>query len=157
MISTEQDAITVRVLDLSREIDREALYDLRWRVLREPLGLARGTEQIAADFEVDTLHIGAFDAQSRLVGCATLVPANSGIQLRAMAVDPTRQRSGIGAAVLSAAATAARTAEQPLWCEARAHAVGFYERNGWAVESGLFEVPRIGPHYRMRLCSSEFL
>jgi GNAT superfamily N-acetyltransferase len=147
----EPETIVVRVLDFSEEIEQEALYDLRWRVLRDPLGLARGTERIAADFDSDTVHIGAFDLGSRLVGCATLIPAEGGLQLRAMAVDPTRQGSGIGAAVLSAAADIAREADQSLWCEARAHAVGFYERNGWVIESDLFEVPRIGPHYKMRL------
>ncbi len=143
--------IFVRALDLSFPAEQEALYDLRWRVLRDPLGLARGTERIAADFDPDAVHLGAFDAESRLVGCATLIPAEGGIQLRAMAVDPAWQGTGVGAAVLTSAAEVAQEREQSLWCEARAHAVGFYERSGWAVESDLFEVPRIGPHYRMRL------
>jgi GNAT superfamily N-acetyltransferase len=149
----EANALFVRLLDLSVSEELEALYDLRWRVLREPLGLGRGTERIAADFDSHTAHIGAFDTESRLVGCATLISAGNGLQLRAMAVDPARQRSGVGAAVLQAAAQIARDAGQSLWCEARAHAVGFYERNGWAVESELFDVPTIGPHYRMRLRS----
>lgn len=150
----EPSTLFVRRLDLSEETEQEALYDLRWRVLREPLGLAQGTERIAADFDADTVHIGAFDADSRLVGCATLIPAGNGLQLRAMAVDPARQRGGVGVAVLGAAAGIARDAGQSLWCEARAHAVGFYERNGWAVESEQFDVPTIGPHYRMRLRSA---
>lgn len=149
----EAKTLFVRLLDLSVIGEREALYDLRWRVLREPLGLGRGTERIAADPDAHTVHIGAFNSESHLVGCATLIPAGDGLQLRAMAVDPDRQRSGVGAAVLQAAAQVAREAGQSLWCEARAHAVGFYERNGWAVESELFDVPTIGPHYRMRLRS----
>jgi GNAT superfamily N-acetyltransferase len=150
----EANSILVRALDLSEETEQEALYDLRWRVLRDPLGLARGTERIAADFDPGSVHLGAFDAEARLMGCASLIPTEDGLQLRAMAVDPIRQGSGIGAAILRAAAGIAREKGEPLWCEARAHAVGFYERNGWAVESDLFEVPRIGPHYRMRLRSS---
>lgn len=146
--------VFVRVLDLSVETEQEALYDLRWRVLREPLGLGRGTERIAADFDPGTVHLGAFDGESRLVGCASLIPADGGLQLRAMAVDPLRQKSGVGAAILTLAAEIAQGQAQSLWCEARAHAVGFYERNGWAIESDLFEVPRIGPHYRMRLRSA---
>ena len=149
-----QETVFVRPLDLSIETEQEALYDLRWRVLREPLGLARGTERIAADFDSGAVHIGAFDAESRLVGCASLIPAESGLQLRAMAVDPMRQGAGIGAAILTSAAEVAREHGVSLWCEARAHAVGFYERSGWVIESDLFDVPRIGPHYRMRLPSS---
>jgi GNAT superfamily N-acetyltransferase len=116
--------------------------------------MTRGTERIAADYDADTVHLGAFDAESRLVGCASLIPADSGLQLRAMAVDPTRQGEGIGAAILKAAASVAREKGQSLWCEARAHAVGFYERSGWTVEGDQFEVPRVGPHYRMRLRAS---
>lgn len=147
----EAETVFVRMLDLSVEREREALYDLRWRVLRKPLGMERGTERIAADFDAGTIHLGAFAGESRLVGCATLIPAGGGLQLRAMAVDPDQRRSGIGAAVLGAAAAVARESGQSLWCEARAHAVGFYERSGWAIEGALFDVPIIGPHYRMRL------
>ena len=150
----EADTIFVRALDFSDGTEQEALYDLRWRVLRDPLGMSRGTERIAADYDADTVHLGAFDAESRLVGCASLIPAEDGLQLRAMAVDPTRQGGGVGAAILKAAAGIAREKGQSLWCEARAHAVGFYERGGWTVEGDLFEVPRIGPHYRMRLRAS---
>jgi GNAT superfamily N-acetyltransferase len=150
----QADTILIRALDFSDETEQETLYDLRWRVLRDPLGLTRGTERIAADFEADTVHLGAFDGESRLVGCASLIPAEDGLQLRAMAVDPIWQGTGIGAAILKAAAGIAREREQSLWCEARAHAVKFYERSGWTVESDLFDVPTIGPHYRMRLRSS---
>ncbi|MBC8102740.1 MAG: GNAT family N-acetyltransferase [Cytophagales bacterium] len=149
----ELETVFVRQLDLSRETEREALYDLRWRVLREPLGLARGTEQIAADPDPATIHLGAFVAPARLVGCATLVRTGGDLQLRAMAVDPASQGAGVGAAILREAAQVAANANvrRSLWCEARAHAVGFYQRAGWVVESGPFEVPQIGPHYRMRL------
>jgi GNAT superfamily N-acetyltransferase len=150
----EPNTILVRRLDFSDGIEQEALYDLRWRVLREPLGMERGTERIAADFDAGTVHLGAFDAESRLVGCCSLIPTDTGLQLRAMAVDPIWQGTGIGAAILKAAAGIAREREQSLWCEARAHAVRFYERSGWAVESDVFEVPRVGAHYRMRLRSS---
>ncbi len=150
----EADSIFVRALDLSDEAEQEALYDLRWRVLREPLGMARGTEQIAADFDPGAVHLGASDAEGRLAACTSLIPAEDGLQLRAMAVDPIYQGTGLGAALLKAAAGIAREREQSLWCEARAHAVGFYERSGWVVESELFDVPRIGPHYRMRLRAS---
>ncbi|MES2461758.1 MAG: GNAT family N-acetyltransferase [Armatimonadota bacterium] len=150
----EPNTIFVRTLDFSEETEQEALYDLRWRVLRDPLGMERGTERIAEDFDADTVHFGAFDTDSRLVGCASLIPKDNGLQLRAMAVDPIWQGTGVGAAILKAAADIARETEQSLWCEARAHAVRFYERSGWAVESDVFEVPRVGPHYRMRLRSS---
>lgn len=140
---------TVRRLDPASAEEREALYDLRFRVLREPLGLARGTERITQDFDPGTTHLGAFTPEGRLVGCATLVEKD-GLQLRAMAVDPDWQGRGVGAAILRGAAAVAVGRDTPLWCEARAHAVGFYERAGWEAEGEEFLVARIGPHYVMR-------
>jgi hemoglobin len=139
--------VIVRCLDFTDPGEVEALYDLRYRVLREPLGLPRGSERIAQDPEPTTTHLGAFNDASPLIGCATLIE-NDGLQLRAMAVARDWQGRGVGSAVLRAAAEIA--ADRPLWCEARVHAVGFYAQADWTVEGDVFDVPDIGPHYRMR-------
>jgi hypothetical protein len=36
-----------------------------------------------------------------------------------------------------------------VWCNARTPAVGLYERAGFAIESGEFEIEGIGPHFVM--------
>jgi len=141
--------ILVRQLDLTAPRERAALNDLRWRLLREPLGLPRGTETLAQDEDATTIHLGAFTQEGQLIGCASLI-ANEGIQLRAMAVDGSVQGQGVGAAILQEAGRIADTRQESLWCQARTYAVGFYERSGWHIEGDLFDVPKIGPHYVMR-------
>ena len=121
--------MTVSFIDIGSDVERDALYDLRFRVLREPLGLPRGTERIAQDDDAATVHIGAFTAEGQLVGAATLIE-NDGLQLRAMAVEPTLQGKGVGAAILVEAARVAAERGAALWCDARDHAVGFYEKAG---------------------------
>ena len=38
-----------------------------------------------------------------------------------------------------------------VWCNARTPARGFYERYGFVAEGEEFELPDIGPHFRMSL------
>ncbi len=75
-------------------------------------------------------------------------------QLRGMATEPAYQGRGLGTLLLQWGEK--RLAEQPeyayvdlLWCNARAPAVKFYEKNGWALASAVFEIPTVGPHYVM--------
>ena len=109
---------------------------LRHRVLRA--GLPRDAAIFDGDDERPTIHLGAFDAPDEpIVGCVTLVrrpyAGVDGWQLRGMAVDAGRQRGGVGGAMLAAvdARVAFAGLGGPLWCNARAHAVGFYARHGW--------------------------
>jgi GNAT superfamily N-acetyltransferase len=70
-----------------------------------------------------------------------------------MAVDPGRQGTGIGAAVLAAAVAAARAAGAPMiWANARSTALGFYRRYGWQVAGEEFVTSDTGlRHYPMLL------
>ena len=70
-----------------------------------------------------------------------------------MAVDPSRQGSGVGAQVLSQAVAAAREAGAPLiWANARTTALGFYLRHGWQVAGEEFLASDTGlPHHPIRL------
>lgn len=105
----------------------------------------------------DTLHVGAFCGEE-LVGVASVLrdplpgEVNSAAwRLRAMAVIPAMQRQGCGAALLEACVTHAQAHNaKMLWCNARTGAVGFYRKFGFELCSEEFELPRIGPHFRMR-------
>jgi GNAT superfamily N-acetyltransferase len=126
-----------------------ALIDLRHRVLRA--GRPRETAFFDGDNEIDARHWVARIGDD-VVGVATVLrrpwPAGEGPtwQLRGMAVDPTQQGRGIGAALLSTLVTEVGEA---LWCNARTTAAGFYERNGWSRRGDTFEIPEVGPHVRM--------
>jgi len=72
-------------------------------------------------------------------------------QLRGMATAEVTQGSGLGSRLLKFAQIDAQTAgfSKIFWCNARLKAVPFYEKNGWIVISGEFDVPGIGPHFKM--------
>jgi predicted GNAT family N-acyltransferase len=142
---TEQTtSLTVRRLGTA---DMPALYDLRGRVLRP--GMPPEASLFPGDDQPGTIHLGAFTDEGRLVGIATLV-RNEGLQLRGMATEPDVRGTGAGAALLREAHRIAQESGEPLWCNARVVAVGFYERMGWRTEGEEFDVPTVGPHYIMR-------
>ena len=119
--------------------------DLRYRVLRAPLGMARGA--VGFPGELDALHLVAVEG-GEVRGCV-LFDFTSG-RLRAMAVDPTRQRTGLGATLvrrLEEELRARGVAEVTL--HARADVVGFYEALGYALEGAPFTEVGI-PHRAMR-------
>lgn len=130
--------------------DTAVLYDLRGRVLRA--GRPPEESRFPGDEAEDTVHLGAF-AGERCVGVVTLLrerPDLPEMRLRGMAVEPEMQGRGVGAALLRHAERLADAAGLDLWCNARASAVGFYERHGWVREGEPFDIPPIGLHYVMR-------
>ncbi len=132
-----------------RRAEPAELLDLRWRELRE--GRPRHTAHMTADDHPDTRHWAAVEG-GEVVGCVSVMRGaeprgRARWQLRAMAIDRKLQGRGLGAILVKACS--AEVAE-PMWCNARIHAIGFYERQGWNVCSGSFEVPQVGLHKRMR-------
>jgi ribosomal protein S18 acetylase RimI-like enzyme len=135
------------------EIDtRDSRYaaelDLRYRVLRAPLGLSR--EDTLSPFEDQSVHLLAVDGD-RVVGCVLFRPldARRG-RLFQMAVEPDMQRRGIGAGLIAALeAAVARRGFDEVVLHARVPAVGFYERAGYTIEGAPFTEVGI-PHVRMR-------
>lgn len=124
---------------------------LRMAVLRP--GLPASASHWTGDDEPDTRHYAADD--DRVIGIASVLlrPAPDGFasrrQLRGMAVDPHAQRSGIGRGLLE---FAVQDVGEPMWCNARVSAIGFYERQGWRIVSEPFEIAGAGPHVWMRTC-----
>ena len=136
-----------------REAGVEEILPLRKAVLRpmEPV------EPSDYDRHPDVHHLAAF-SDGFVVGCATVFPSGyddlaDAWQLRGMAVEPSRQGSGIGRMVLEAAIECARSAGAPvLWANARTTALPFYEAMGFAVigEEFIYGPSKL-PHYRILL------
>jgi GNAT superfamily N-acetyltransferase len=108
--------------------------DLRYRVLRAPLGMGR--HEVGFAGEAAALHVLATGAGS-VVGCVLFDFASG--RLRAMAVDPGWQRAGLGARLvrrLEDEVQARGVREVKL--HARADVVGFYERLGYVAEGPPF-------------------
>jgi GNAT superfamily N-acetyltransferase len=82
------------------------------------------------------------------------IPAQPGVspafQLRGMATLPEVRGAGFGRALLDACVAAAReNGAAILWCNARTSAADFYAKNGWRIVGAEFDIPTVGPHFRM--------
>lgn len=136
-----------------RIVDPDAVIDLRHRVLRA--GMPRDAAMFEGDTEVGTVHLAAYDDWDVVIGCATVLHrgwnGEPAWQLRGMAVEPQLQGCGIGRLLLVEIERLIRCDSHSclLWCNARKHAVGFYERHGWRLASPEFEIPTAGPHHKM--------
>jgi len=136
------------------EVPAEETYALRGAVLR-PDG---GEITWAGDEEGTTFHLAARTEDDRLVGVVRFSPApcpwrplaRAPWQLRGMATEPDVRGSGAGRAlVVDGLRRIADRGGDVVWCDARVPAVGFYERMGFAVVTGEFDKPGIGPHLGM--------
>ena len=106
--------------------------ELRYRVLREPLGLSR--DEVASPFESESLHLVAYDGAA-VVGCVLFhAESETSGRLFQMAVDPRLQGAGIGLHLVhTLEATLTARGFRHVHLHARRTAVGFYERLGYSV------------------------
>lgn len=123
---------------------------LRRAVLRD------GRRDVVFDEDDDptTIHVAALDDAGVAVGVASFVPSTPPgrtWQLRAMAVAPAWQGSGIGRLVLEHGIALVRNAGgRALWAHGRDSALGFYRRLGWRVVGDGYTTPATGlPHHRV--------
>jgi GNAT superfamily N-acetyltransferase len=142
-----------------RRVSVEKILPLRHRILRA--GLPPESARFDGDEAETTLHLAALTvpapgrAEEEVVGCLTLMlnsfSAEPAWQLRGMAVDETQQRRGLGRELMTRAeeAVAAEGNAGWLWCNARTPAAAFYQKQGWTIESEVFEIPTAGPHVKM--------
>ena len=129
-----------------------AYYHLRYAVLRQPWGQPPGSERSPDDDAPGTVHalLPGPNGAALAVGCLHRRPAGLG-QLRFMAAAPAARGRGHGTAVLRYLESAARAAGLTgLVLHARAGAVGFYERGGYAVVAPSHPLFGCVPHLLMR-------
>ena len=114
-------------------IQHHKMVELRFQVLRKPLGLTFAKE--ALETEKNDILIGFFD-EEKLKGCC-------------MAVLSGLQGKGIGRVIMSFAENIARDhGFKKLNMHARKTAIGFYEKLGYQVDGPEFEEVTI-PHVEM--------
>lgn len=120
--------------------------ELRYQVLRRPLGMGRETVRFA--FEDDALHLLAVAAGDLVLGCVLFHPEDAtGGRLFQMAVDPALQGRGLGARLVRH--LEGHLLAKGLWnvhLHARDEAIGFYERLGYAICGPAFVEVGIGHH-----------
>lgn len=135
-----------------RRIEPAESRELRWKVLRPHETL----QAVALGERADGHTVGAF-AHGRLIATGSIVPEGAGsFRVRGMATAPEARARGAGSAVLAALVEHARAHDaRRVWCNARTPALSLYERAGFVPVSDEFELPHIGPHYRMELTLAE--
>ena len=106
---------------------------LRHAVLREPLGLSFTAEELAT--EENQLHFGLFEPEDNLIACVVAVRLSpTDARIRQMAVSPGHQRRGVGTRLMNELEEHLRSRGfRNLVLHARASAVEFYEKLGYAV------------------------
>jgi predicted GNAT family N-acyltransferase len=97
------------------------------------------------DEDAGAWHFAALDECGEVIGCARLV---RGEHVGRMAVRRDRRRQGIGAKVLQSCELHARNQGiHEIHLNAQSHAIGFYERHGYHVCTGVFMdagIPHVG-------------
>ena len=121
--------------------------DLRFRILREPIGHTR--DDVRFTFEDHSLHLVAVD-QSRVMGCVLFHPDDhGGGRLYQMAVHGALQGQGLGTRLVNRLETKLKSQQiKRIHLHARDVAVAFYERLGYRCVGEPFDEVGI-VHYMM--------
>jgi ribosomal protein S18 acetylase RimI-like enzyme len=108
-----------------------AEFDLRYRVLRAPLGMSRASTLYT--YEAESWHWVAAEL-SQVWGCVVFHGESPDTgRLLQMAVDPTRQKTGVGRALVDRLERdVAAHGFRRVTLHARETALGFYQRLGYS-------------------------
>lgn len=122
--------------------------ELRYKILRQPLGLHYTQEQL--DAEKDEFHFAAFEGD-KFAGCLLMKAINKDeIKMRQVAVDETYQGKGVGKAlVLYSENFASGKGFSVITLHARKTAFTFYEKLGYEIVGDEFIEVTL-PHFKMR-------
>ena len=142
------DTIYIRQIGYN-STEYEEMVQLRYSVLRAPLGLAFTGNDLQKD-ENDYL-IGVYLSENdTIVGCCILTSLTSDtVQLRQMAISENYQRVGIGSKLIKHAEEMAKNKGYIyIYLHARRVAVDFYIRYGYKIEGDEFSEVGIS-HFEM--------
>ncbi|KAJ3437880.1 glucosamine 6-phosphate n-acetyltransferase [Anaeramoeba flamelloides] len=155
--------IKLKWIDEEEELFKQVL-ELRWKVLREPLGMKRGTEHNVKDNKPYSFHIVAI-VDEKVVGTCSLVhkEGSQEIRLFQMGVYDEWQGKGVGKKIVlhiidtlkndQRIKTAHKLLEKrlsKLKCHARAYACPFYEKLGFHKVGEMFVEVSID-HFKMEI------
>ena len=124
----------------------DELIAVRHAVLRE--GRPESTAHLTEDHDPLTRHWAA-ERLGIVIGVVSVMSTPDKAQkwqLRGMAVLPQYRGQGLGDALLQAVQ---HEVHEPMWCNARTSAEGFYAKNGWTSQGDVFDIAPVGPHRLM--------
>lgn len=109
-------------------------YDLRYKVLREPWGQARGTEK--DDYEPISQHFMAVeDTTGELLGVVKVFEKEPGVAwVSHLAVAPQHQNKGVGKLLMDYVENLARQqGYKTIGCMSRLNTTKYFEKMGYKV------------------------
>jgi GNAT superfamily N-acetyltransferase len=144
---SENNPLVRHIVDYQSPLYHQ-LVDLRYRVLRKPLGMQFTEEQLKK--EGAYLHLALVKNNLPVATLQLLSPERPDhMQMKQVAVDPALQGKGIGAELIRFAEDEAKSRGVHLmFCHARETAVPFYLRQGYTIMGDMFSEIGI-PHYYM--------
>lgn len=140
--------MTIQIRTPKTAEEWEAYYDLRYRILREPLGQPRGSER--NDGDETGIHFALFEEGS--IKAIARLDANdsSAMQVRFVAVELTEQGKGFGKLIMEATEQAARElGMSKIVLHARENALGFYRNLGYVLVEKSHNLFGLVQHYYM--------
>ena len=127
---------------------------LRNLVLRPNLPIE--TTYYDLDNDIETFHLASI-MDNTIISIGTFYPENdielqtkNGYRLRGMATHPKFRRKSAATKLMKESFVLLKEKKcDVLWCNARLVAVEFYKTLGFKITGEIFDIPSIGPHYKM--------
>ena len=127
---------------------------LRNLVLRPNLPIE--TTYYDLDNDIETFHLASI-MDNTIISIGTFYPENdielqtkNGYRLRGMATHPKFRRKSAATKLMKESFVLLKEKKcDVLWCNARLVAVEFYKSLGFKIPGKIFDIPSIGPHYKM--------
>ncbi len=130
------------------EKEWEAYYDLRFRVLREPLNQIRGSEK--NDGDETGIHFALFENGTILAIARLDITENQMAQVRFVAVDFDLQGKGYGKKIMLATELKSKTlGVKKIILHARDYAVDFYLNLGYELKEPSYKLFDVLQHFLM--------
>lgn len=126
----------------------EAYYDLRYRVLREPLGKPRGSERNEGDELAQ--HFALFDKHAPLAVARLDALSENTFQVRFVAVASHLQGKGLGLILMQAVEEATKQrGGKKIILHARDYALDFYKKQGYTLVGPSYKLFDVLQHFEM--------
>ena len=135
-------------------VSAKDIRPLRNLVLRPNLPIE--TTYYDLDNDIETFHLASI-MDNTIISIGTFYPENdielqtkNGYRLRGMATHPKFRRKSAATKLMKESFVLLKKKKcDILWCNARLVAVEFYKSLGFKITRKIFDIPSIGPHYKM--------
>ena len=138
----------IKSVSLHNEILYNQYLELRWLLLRKPLGGIRGSE--LDSLESESFHKAAFDSNGNMIGIGRIHFIGNVAQIRYMAITKENRIKGYGSSLIKELEKIALENNiKKVFLNSRISAVDFYLKNGYQ------KIKKVNPsfgdiiHYRM--------